>query len=145
LVLGPTQPPMQWILGVLSRGVKWLGLETDHFYLVLRLICGSVPPCPPSNSWCLIKIVLPYLIHMSLLVPLFLYIISCLSYISSYNCHVGILDGRKLVIWKYLSQFKSYLGGQMCTRWYHKALFLWIDKKGNLNLRVPLKCVHRNV
>jgi hypothetical protein len=28
--LGPTQPPMQWVPGALSLGVKWPGRETDH-------------------------------------------------------------------------------------------------------------------
>jgi hypothetical protein len=29
-VLGPTQPPIEWILGALSLGVKWKGREADH-------------------------------------------------------------------------------------------------------------------
>jgi hypothetical protein len=29
-VLGPTQPPIQWVLGALSLGVKRLGCEADH-------------------------------------------------------------------------------------------------------------------
>jgi hypothetical protein len=28
--LGPTKPPIQWIPGVLSLGVKWPGREADH-------------------------------------------------------------------------------------------------------------------
>jgi hypothetical protein len=28
--LGPTQPPIQWIPGALSLGVKWSGREADH-------------------------------------------------------------------------------------------------------------------
>jgi hypothetical protein len=28
--LGPSQPPIQWVPGVLSLGVKWTGLEADH-------------------------------------------------------------------------------------------------------------------
>jgi hypothetical protein len=27
---GPTQPPAQWVPGVLSLGVKWVGREADH-------------------------------------------------------------------------------------------------------------------
>jgi hypothetical protein len=30
VALGPTQPPIQWIPGALSLGVKRLGSETDH-------------------------------------------------------------------------------------------------------------------
>jgi hypothetical protein len=28
--LGPTQPPIQWVSGTLSLGVKRMGRETDH-------------------------------------------------------------------------------------------------------------------
>jgi hypothetical protein len=28
--LWPTQPPIQWVPGALSLGVKWLGCEADH-------------------------------------------------------------------------------------------------------------------
>jgi len=28
--LGHTQPPIQWVPGALSLGVKWLGCEDDH-------------------------------------------------------------------------------------------------------------------
>jgi len=34
--LGPTQPPVQWVLRALLPGVKWPGHEADH--------------TPPSNS-----------------------------------------------------------------------------------------------
>jgi len=30
LALGPTQPPIQWVPGALSLGVKQLGHEADH-------------------------------------------------------------------------------------------------------------------
>jgi hypothetical protein len=30
LVVGPTQPPIQWVLGALSPGVKQQGREADH-------------------------------------------------------------------------------------------------------------------
>jgi hypothetical protein len=30
VALGPTQPPIQWVPGALSLGVKWLGREADH-------------------------------------------------------------------------------------------------------------------
>jgi hypothetical protein len=28
--LGPTQPPIQWVPGALSLGIKWPGREADH-------------------------------------------------------------------------------------------------------------------
>jgi hypothetical protein len=28
--LGPTQPPIRWVPGALSLGVKWSGRESDH-------------------------------------------------------------------------------------------------------------------
>jgi hypothetical protein len=30
MALGPTQPPIQWVPGALSLGVKRLGREADH-------------------------------------------------------------------------------------------------------------------
>jgi hypothetical protein len=30
LALGPSQPPVQWVQGALSLGVKWLRHEADH-------------------------------------------------------------------------------------------------------------------
>jgi hypothetical protein len=30
MALGPTQPPIQWVPGALSLGVKWPGREADH-------------------------------------------------------------------------------------------------------------------
>jgi len=30
MTLGPTQPPIQWVLGALSLGLKQLGHEADH-------------------------------------------------------------------------------------------------------------------
>jgi hypothetical protein len=28
--MGPTQPPIQWVPGAPSPGIKWLGCEADH-------------------------------------------------------------------------------------------------------------------
>jgi hypothetical protein len=30
LTLGPTHPPIQWVAGALSLGLKWSGHEADH-------------------------------------------------------------------------------------------------------------------
>jgi hypothetical protein len=45
LFLRPTQPPVQWVLGALSLGVKL----TTHFHLMR--ICGAIPPFPNMPSW----------------------------------------------------------------------------------------------
>jgi len=52
-VLGPTQPPMQWIRGAISlggksgRGVK----PTTHLNLMPRSMRGAIPPLPNTLSW----------------------------------------------------------------------------------------------
>jgi len=28
--MGSTQPPIQWVMGALTTGIKWLGHEADH-------------------------------------------------------------------------------------------------------------------
>jgi hypothetical protein len=41
VILGPTQPPIQWLPGVHFLGVKWL----EHLHLVPRSrICGTISP-----------------------------------------------------------------------------------------------------
>jgi hypothetical protein len=51
--LGPTQPPVQWVLEALSPGIKL----TTHLNIVPRLrICGAVPPFSHVfMAWCLVK------------------------------------------------------------------------------------------
>jgi hypothetical protein len=45
--LGPTQPPIQWVSGALSVGVKRSGREADHsLHLVSSRMCGAIPPLP---------------------------------------------------------------------------------------------------
>jgi hypothetical protein len=50
--LGPTQPPIQWIPGALSLGVKRPGREADH--------------SPPSSAEIKNGVAIPPLPHMSL-------------------------------------------------------------------------------
>jgi hypothetical protein len=57
--VGPTQPPIQWVPGALSLGVKWPGREaTTHLHLVPRSrMRGAIPPLPHYVfvAWCLVK------------------------------------------------------------------------------------------
>jgi hypothetical protein len=48
LVLGPNHPPIQWVLGTISPGVKLLGNEADHSPppSVEVKIGGVIPPLP---------------------------------------------------------------------------------------------------
>jgi hypothetical protein len=56
--LGPTQPPIQWIPGALSLGVKRPGREADHSHLVPRSrMRDAIPPLPQHAfmAWCSVK------------------------------------------------------------------------------------------
>jgi hypothetical protein len=46
--LGPTQPPIQWVSGVLSPGVKLGWGHSPLFSAEVRV--GAIPPLPPSAS-----------------------------------------------------------------------------------------------
>jgi hypothetical protein len=52
LVPGPTQPPIQWVLGTLSLGVKWPGCETYHSPPSSAEVKndGAIPPLPHMPS-----------------------------------------------------------------------------------------------
>jgi hypothetical protein len=52
LTLGPTQPPIEWVLGALSPGVKWQVCEADHL--------------PPSSAEVKKGGDIPPLLHMSM-------------------------------------------------------------------------------
>jgi hypothetical protein len=47
--LGPTQPPIQWVPGALSLGLKWQGRESDNSRPYSAEVknawnCTSIPP-----------------------------------------------------------------------------------------------------
>jgi hypothetical protein len=62
--LGPTQPPVQWVPGVLSPGVKARpGRDADHPHLVPRSrMSRSYTPFPPSASMACSGIPLPFIL-----------------------------------------------------------------------------------
>jgi hypothetical protein len=51
--LGPTQPPIQWVPGGLSVGVKRLGREADHSHPSSAEVKngGAIPPLLHVSSW----------------------------------------------------------------------------------------------
>jgi hypothetical protein len=53
-VLGPTQPPVQWVLGAVSPGVKRPLREADHSPRSSAEVKngGVIPPLPHTSSWC---------------------------------------------------------------------------------------------
>jgi hypothetical protein len=56
--LGPTQSHIQWVPGVLSLEVKWLGLEADHRTPSSTEVNTSNYTSTPSYAfmvWCLVK------------------------------------------------------------------------------------------
>jgi hypothetical protein len=66
-VLGPTQPPIQWVPGALRMWVKRPGRETHHSHPSTAVVTmrGSVPPLPhyAFMAWCSVKAqVQPYLL-----------------------------------------------------------------------------------
>jgi hypothetical protein len=54
LALVPTQPPIQWVPGALSPGVKHLGHEVDHSPppSVKLKTTGAIPPLLNTYMWC---------------------------------------------------------------------------------------------
>jgi hypothetical protein len=59
MALGPTQPPIEWVPGALSLGVKERGREaTTHLHLLPRSrMHGAIPPLSQYvfMAWCLVK------------------------------------------------------------------------------------------
>jgi hypothetical protein len=57
--LEPTQPPIQWVPGALSLGVKWPGREADHSPLssakVKEWVELYLHPHYTFMAWCLVK------------------------------------------------------------------------------------------
>jgi hypothetical protein len=57
--LGPTQPPIQWVPGALSLGVKRPGREADQSPVSSAEVRmrGAIPPLPEYvlMAWCLVK------------------------------------------------------------------------------------------
>jgi hypothetical protein len=53
-ILGPRQPSIQWVLGVIYPRVKRSGHEADHYHqlMLTSRIYGSIHPLPHTLSWC---------------------------------------------------------------------------------------------
>jgi hypothetical protein len=52
--LEPTQPPIQWVEGALSPGVKRPGHEADYSPPANAKVknCEAIPLLPHTSSWC---------------------------------------------------------------------------------------------
>jgi len=77
LALGSIQPPIQWVPGSLSLGVKWPGLEADNSppYSAKVKNGGAIPRLPQYALmvWCSVKAqeqicLYIYIIYFSLLI-----------------------------------------------------------------------------
>jgi len=59
MVLETTQPPIQWLIGALTLGVKWPGCEADHSPLpsakVKNAWSYTSTPLYVFIAWCLVK------------------------------------------------------------------------------------------
>jgi hypothetical protein len=84
LGVGPTHPPMQWMPGALSPGVKWLRYEPDHsppfgteVYECQELYHTSYI----FMTWCVGR-------HKNS----FTFYLSCVPYRSSHQCPLSFLD-----------------------------------------------------
>jgi hypothetical protein len=55
--LGPTQPPIQWVPGALSLGIKRPGSEAPHSPPSSQTMNGATHPLPQYAfiAWCLVK------------------------------------------------------------------------------------------
>jgi hypothetical protein len=75
--LGPTQPSVHWVLGVLSLGIKWLEHEADHLLLSSAEVSmnGTILPLPPYAFVACIGTTLPFL-----LLQLLIYLSKLLSF-----------------------------------------------------------------
>jgi hypothetical protein len=51
--LGPIQPPIQWVLGAISPGVKWSEGKADHSPPSSAEVKngGAIPSLPHMSSW----------------------------------------------------------------------------------------------
>jgi hypothetical protein len=79
--LGPTQPPIQWVPGALSLGVKRLGREADHSPPSSaggQRMSGAIPPLPQHAfmAWCSVKKA-----QKQLYLYLYHFLISCVLYV----------------------------------------------------------------
>jgi hypothetical protein len=53
VTLGPTQPPIQWVFGTISPGIKQPGHEADHSPPSSAEVKngGVIPLVPHTTSW----------------------------------------------------------------------------------------------
>jgi hypothetical protein len=110
--LGSTQPPIQWVLGALSLGVKLPGRETDHSPPSSAQIKNgwsyTSPPQCASMVWCSVKKVQRQLylteLYFTLLYFTLLYTFHLLD-----NCQIP-----KISQLRHVCYFKTYTTWSKC-------------------------------
>jgi len=96
LYLGPTQPPIQWLPGAITPGVKHPGRETGHSLHPLRRlrVHGAITPLPAYvfMAWCSIK--QEMFLWRGTLLSTVLYLVSNMlnekifGYLQDFECHL---------------------------------------------------------
>jgi len=56
MALGPTQPPIRWVSGVLSLGVNLPGREANHLPPSSAEVKNASLPQYVFMAWCLVKL-----------------------------------------------------------------------------------------
>jgi hypothetical protein len=79
MALGPTQPPIQWVPGALSLGVKRPGHEADHSPLSSAEVKNEwryiFTPQYVFMAWCLVKYRDNFTLHFTIMMMMMMIII----------------------------------------------------------------------
>jgi hypothetical protein len=114
LAIGPTHPPIQWVLGPLSPKVKWQGCKADHSTPTSAEVKNgeAIRPLPHMSSWHspqLIKCRDNFTLLTGKACPYFIFNINLMEEIlSAVNCANPILHKRLhcVIVWVCISNIQ---------------------------------------